>query len=359
MTVLDGSTEAVDEDEALKQERQRQVFTARETQPKSSSVSRFYIDYLSRLETRNVDDSKDEMQVLFSGDALVFFFIDEENDWCERGYGVLQILRHGEKYHVFMSDHSKVYVAHQLKPSMDLKPNAGSDRSWVWFTLEEHSEGEVIARKLAVEFQSVELSYEFKKKFEECRDHCGVPHEGHVRAMAASFDSNMHKLPTHGTIPVAANQSQQPSSHHVASFLPKNVDPHKLPSRHILKAESTFWRTCLGCEVENCAENTSCLVCGEHFTAKDTTKINTLTPHLKPSSRHRFKRPLPTPKQVVPRDSRVKQGRLKPAPHWWKCVSCEVENNVEISHCLMCSTSRPSLSCFPEMTAMLDEILTE
>ncbi len=302
----------------------------RETRRISAPISTFYTEYLQRL-TRHDFESNSDIQVLFARAAAVYFFDEQEDAWRERGYGTLQILRYNNEFHIFMSDQARICVAHQITPSMDLKPNAGSDRSWLWFTLADHSDFEVVERELAAEFQSVEHLFEFKKIFDQCRDSCGVPHEGHVHAMAASFDSNTHKLPSHhGMIP--------------------------------FKAETGLWRICSSCKVENSVENTSCLVCGKHFTAGDLPVVEYIRkPQIKTSSTH--KKPISTPKRIVATESTVKQEKYKPVTKWWKCFNCGVENNVENSHCLVCSDAkRPKtptskiMSCSPKITAMLDEI---
>jgi hypothetical protein len=291
--------------------------------------SRFYTDYLPRLGKQDVKGNGD-IQVLFGRDAQVYYFDVQQGDWRERGYGNLQILRYNSEFHIFLLDRARICVAHQIKPSMDLKPNAGSDRSWVWFTLEDHSDFEVVERELAAEFQSVEHLFEFKKMFDRCRDSSGVPHEGHVHAMAASFDSNTHRLP----------------SHHGMS-----------PS----KAKMALWRNCSSCKVENSVENASCLVCGKNFTADDRPVVEFMRkPQVKVRPSPGPKKPIPTPNVFVATTSTVE--KYKPVRKWWKCLTCGVENNAENTHCPMCSSPKPpkmllsKISCSPQITKMLDEI---
>ena len=305
----------------------------------SSHISHaFYSDYLLRWEKEDIKDRSHDVQVLFSRDAEVYFFDEEQEAWRERGYGTLQILCYDDRYHIFMSNQAKICVAHLITSSMDLKPNAGSDRSWVWFTLEDYSDIEILERELAAEFQSVEHSFEFKKVFDECRDSCGVPHEGHVHAMAASFDSNTHKLPSHCVTPL------------MTSFVSAT---HKLPS-HGMTPLKAIWRICCSCKVENSAENTSCLVCGKSFTEEDPPVVEpTRKPKrkTKPFSPRKLKKRVPSRKHVVAKES--SESMYKPVTKWWKCYVCGVENNLENSHCFVCTAK---LSCSPEISVMLEEI---
>ena len=293
---------------------------------------------------QDVEKTNHDFQVLFSREAEVYVFDEEQHNWIERGYGDLKVIRCNNNYHILMCNHGKVYVAHQIVASMDLKPNAGSDRSWVWFTLADHSDPKVGKRELAAEFQSVEHSFEFKKVFDECRDSCGVPHEGHVQAMAASFESNTRKLPSHQyVIPSAAGP-----------------DPHNL-SRTTFSGETALWRICTSCKVENSAGNIRCVICGEKF-REDVPlfgSIKKTQKEIKPSSARKSKKPIPIPfKHIVERESTAKQGKDKSVNEWWKCITCGVENNKENPHCLVCSSSKPPeiLSCCPEINSMLDEI---
>ena len=53
---------------------------------------------------------------------------------------------------------------------MELKPNAGSDRSWVWYTSGDISDGETKAEQLAARFKYPEMAKDFKEKFEQCKE---------------------------------------------------------------------------------------------------------------------------------------------------------------------------------------------
>lgn len=298
-------------------------------------ISTFYKHYYPSLSKQGIDESS--LQLLFTRNAEVYFFNEAEDSWCERGCGPLQIIRYDNEHHIFMSDENKTFLAHQITPAMDLKPNAGSDRSWVWFTLANHSDVVVAEREIAAEFQSVEHSFEFKEIFDECRDSSGVPHEGHVQAMAASFMSNSHKLPSH--------QSKSPAA--------AKLQPNDGSESHF-----SVWRICPDCEVENCLENTSCLACGDIFTTKDLSVLKKIR---KPQMTTKlslcaFKRAKPTPEDRVRKVPTAKKLDIE----WWTCMFCGVENNMENPHCVVCFGPKYSrsykLSCSPEITAILDEI---
>lgn len=63
----------------------------------------------------------------------------------------------------------KICANHYITDAMALKPNVGSDRSWVYNTLSDYSEEEVRPETFAVRFQSPEEATKFKSKFEEAQ----------------------------------------------------------------------------------------------------------------------------------------------------------------------------------------------
>lgn len=296
-----------------------------------SQTSTFYKPSIASFEKKelkvdrlSLDQPSDAVNI-FGQNAKIYCFNEDQDEWLERGFGALQILRHHTRFHIYMKDDvsSKVCVAHGITPDMDLKPNAGSDRSWVWFTLADHSNEPAIPQELAAEFESVENSVEFKRKFDECRDLCGVPHEGHVRAMAASFNSNLHELP--------------------------GLDRHVPQTKPVTEMEDSLWRTCTACQVENNVSNTKCLVCGAQLSAGikelEAKKLQTKVPpaireiisvkDMKPTlstSKHHLARP-----RV---QTSVKRETFQAVTEWWKCSSCGVENNVNTTSCVICSNPK-------------------
>ncbi|XP_047297406.1 ran-specific GTPase-activating protein isoform X4 [Homo sapiens] len=57
----------------------------------------------------------------------------------------------------------------RITPMMELKPNAGSDRAWVWNTHADFADECPKPELLAIRFLNAENAQKFKTKFEECR----------------------------------------------------------------------------------------------------------------------------------------------------------------------------------------------
>ena len=64
----------------------------------------------------------------------------------------------------------KLCANHNITAEMELRPNVGSDRSWVWYTSADYSEGEGKPEKLAIKFKTAETAGKFKQVFDELKE---------------------------------------------------------------------------------------------------------------------------------------------------------------------------------------------
>ena len=122
----------------------------------------------------DVKTGEEDEEVMFSHRAKLYRFVAEEKQWKERGIGDIKLLRNARsgKMRVLMRRDQvlKLCANHQITTDMSLQPNAGSDRSWVWSTHADFSEGECKAERLAVRFKNEDIARQFKEKFEECQE---------------------------------------------------------------------------------------------------------------------------------------------------------------------------------------------
>ncbi|KAK7065990.1 Ran-specific GTPase-activating protein [Halocaridina rubra] len=63
----------------------------------------------------------------------------------------------------------KIRANHYITPYMDLKPNCGSDRAWVWSVPADFADEEPKQELFAVRFANAENARLFKEKFDEAR----------------------------------------------------------------------------------------------------------------------------------------------------------------------------------------------
>ena len=122
----------------------------------------------------DVKTGEEDEEVMFSHRSKLYRFVAEEKQWKERGIGDIKLLRNvsSGKMRVLMRRDQvlKLCANHQITTDMSLQPNAGSDRSWVWSTHADFSEGECKAERLAVRFKNEDIAKQFKEKFEECQE---------------------------------------------------------------------------------------------------------------------------------------------------------------------------------------------
>ncbi|XP_049618898.1 ran-specific GTPase-activating protein isoform X1 [Syngnathus scovelli] len=128
---------------------------------------------LPEQEVKTLEEDEEE---LFKMRAKLYRFASEIDppEWKERGTGDVKLLRHKDKGTIRLlmrRDRTlKLCANHQIVPMMELKPNAGSDRAWVWNTLADYADEEPKPELLAIRFLNAENAQKFKVKFDECKD---------------------------------------------------------------------------------------------------------------------------------------------------------------------------------------------
>ena len=114
------------------------------------------------------------LEMMFSERAKLYRFDGDSSQWKERGIGEVKLLRHptSGRGRVLMRREQikKLCANHNITAEMELKPNVGSDRSWVWYTSADYAEGEGKPEKLAIKFKTAETAGKFKQVFDELKE---------------------------------------------------------------------------------------------------------------------------------------------------------------------------------------------
>ncbi|XP_056677373.1 ran-specific GTPase-activating protein isoform X1 [Monodelphis domestica] len=127
---------------------------------------------LPEQEIKTLEEDEEE---LFKMRAKLFRFASENDlpEWKERGTGDVKLLKHKEKGTIRLlmrrDKTLKICANHYITPLMELKPNAGSDRAWVWNTHADFADESPKPELLAIRFLNAENAQKFKAKFEECK----------------------------------------------------------------------------------------------------------------------------------------------------------------------------------------------
>ncbi|XP_015123063.1 ran-specific GTPase-activating protein [Diachasma alloeum] len=102
----------------------------------------------------------------------------EPAEWKERGTGDVKLLRHKTKHTVrvvMRRDKTlKICANHFVTPWMELKPNCGSDRAWVWSVLADYADELLKPELLAIRFANAENASLWKEAFEKAKKIVGT-----------------------------------------------------------------------------------------------------------------------------------------------------------------------------------------
>lgn len=125
---------------------------------------------LEHVETKTLEENETE---LFKMRSKMFRFDKDTNEWKERGTGEVRLLQNpaNKKVRLVMRRDQtlKVCANHMVTNEITLRPNVGSDRSWVYSVMADISDGEPRPELFAIRFANPENANAFKAKFEECQ----------------------------------------------------------------------------------------------------------------------------------------------------------------------------------------------
>ncbi|GFS21187.1 Ran-specific GTPase-activating protein 1 [Elysia marginata] len=146
--------------------------TETEAEPESPEVHFEPIVKLSLVDNKTLEEDED---VLLSLRARLYRYDREAEpvEWKERGTGDCRILKHKTTGYIrilMRRDKTlKICANHYIYPIMELKPNCGSDRAWVWTTQADFADEEAKEEVLAIRFGNAENAQKFKSVFEESK----------------------------------------------------------------------------------------------------------------------------------------------------------------------------------------------
>jgi len=127
---------------------------------------------LPLIEVSNNEEDETEMLKLR---AKLYRYDTSSNpaEWKERGTGEVKLLRHKTKNTVrvvMRRDKTlKICANHFITPWMELKPNCGSDRAWVWSVLADYADEQLKPELLAIRFANAENASMWKETFEKAK----------------------------------------------------------------------------------------------------------------------------------------------------------------------------------------------
>ncbi|SCU80464.1 LAME_0B03290g1_1 [Lachancea meyersii CBS 8951] len=168
----DESAKATEDNKEEAEESKEVKKTGKEEEeaPESPDV---HFEPVVTLEKVDVKTMEEDEEVLFKVRAKLFRFDPDNKEWKERGTGDVKFLQNKEtkKVRLLMRRDKtlKVCANHIIAPEYVLKPNVGSDRSWVYTCTADVAEGGPEAFTFAIRFGNKENADKFKAEFEKAQ----------------------------------------------------------------------------------------------------------------------------------------------------------------------------------------------
>ena len=216
-----------------------------EETPSSPDIHFEPVVTLAKVDVKTFEENEEEMVKLR---AKLFRYIIGQHDtapeWKERGVGDVKILKNRAKhsYRLVMRREKtlKVCANHLLTNDMELKPNCGSDRAWVWNVAADYSDEEPKSETLAIRFGNAENAKKFKEVFDKCKEKVGSQaNDAESEKLANELESL--KVNDDSKKPNEQADKQEESSGEGTSTEPKKeaVDDTKKESDTEIKSETT------------------------------------------------------------------------------------------------------------------------
>ncbi|XP_065746695.1 ranBP2-like and GRIP domain-containing protein 4 isoform X2 [Phocoena phocoena] len=261
-----------------------------------------------KIEVRTGEEDEEEF---FCNRAKLYRFDAGSREWKERGIGNVKILRHktSGKIRLLMRREQvlKICANHYISPDMALAPNAGSDRSFVWYALD-YADESPKPEQLAIRFKTPEEAALFKCKFEEAQSMLKA--SGANRATTSSQSTRTIKEPT------AHDKDIGKSAAGNMNF-----------EFQVAKKEGSWWH-CNSCSLKNAATAEKCVSCQNlNPSSKEllgSSLVETVSTPKSGSENTPDRFALITPK---------KEGH-------WDCSICLVRNEPTVSRCIACQNTK-------------------
>ncbi|XP_073711006.1 E3 SUMO-protein ligase RanBP2 isoform X3 [Misgurnus anguillicaudatus] len=277
-----------------------------------------------------VKTGEEEEEEMFCNRAKLFRFDSDTKEWKERGLGCIKILKHktSGKVRLLMRREQvlKICANHYITTDMVLKPNAGSDKSWVWYAID-YADESPKTEQLAIRFKTADEATMFKLKFEEAQrfllkssqkqSHQLVPQvpnkDMDIKTRFSKKDGEwdcsvccVRNAPTSASC-VACN-SASPS-------IPKDKPQKDMDIKTRFSKKEGEW-DCSVCCVRNAPTSATCVAC------------NSAGPSI--------------PKDKPQKDMDIKT-RFSKKEGEWDCSVCCVRNAPTSASCVACSSAGPSI----------------
>uniref|UniRef100_I3J9D8 E3 SUMO-protein ligase RanBP2 n=1 Tax=Oreochromis niloticus TaxID=8128 RepID=I3J9D8_ORENI len=317
----------------------------------------------------DVKTGEEEEEETFCTRAKLYRFDTETKEWKERGIGNVKILKHSTKGKVRLlmrrEQVLKICANHYITPDMLLKPNAGSDKSWVWNAID-YADEEPKPEQLAIRFKTVDEAALFKAKFEEAqktvlkspdktnqqeRKEKTVKDSESIAAQFALKEGEWEFKPSSFTFKFGTDSAKPSSSgstftgfggfgSSVASSFTFGLSSSKPADTGsntfggfgaVLTSKPGQW-DCESCSIKNEANVDSCVSCKALKPSAKTAAAAQAAPAAG----------APAAQPILSSDSAGVAAKFSKKPGQWDCDVCEVRNEASAGKCVSCGSPNPA-----------------
>jgi len=142
--------------------------------PKEEEADVHFEPVIKLTQTVNTKTHEEDEDTIFKMRAKLFRFEMSTAEWKERGTGDVKLLEHKvtKKIRLVMRRDKtlKVCANHSITLEMNLQPNIGSDRSWVWKVAADYAEAQPTSETFAIRFANSDNAGQFKTAFDAAKD---------------------------------------------------------------------------------------------------------------------------------------------------------------------------------------------
>ncbi|MBN3309367.1 RBP2 ligase, partial [Amia calva] len=269
----------------------------------------------------DVKTGEEEEEEMYCNRAKLFRFDTEAKEWKERGIGSIKILRHrtSGKVRLLMRREQvlKICANHYITADMALKPNAGSDKSWVWHAMDYADECPK-PEQLAIRFKTAEEAALFKSRFEEAQR--VVPKSPFKQDEQPGRESSKSAVSQPAGLPFGIPSEKSTTSAKPVGFGDK-----------FSKKEGQW--DCDVCLIRNEAASAQCASCQ---TPNPSNKSTT------DGSASRLPFGIPSEKSTTSAKPVGFGDKFSKKEGQWDCDACLIRNEAASAHCASCQTPNPS-----------------
>uniref|UniRef100_A0A3B5QTR2 E3 SUMO-protein ligase RanBP2 n=1 Tax=Xiphophorus maculatus TaxID=8083 RepID=A0A3B5QTR2_XIPMA len=305
----------------------------------------------------DVKTGEEEEEEMFCNRAKLYRFDTETKEWKERGIGNIKILKHNTKGKVRLlmrrEQVLKICANHYITADMLLRPNAGSDKSWVWNAID-YADEEPKPEQLAIRFKTVDEAALFKAKFEEAQKVTSKsPEKQKQQEKKEETSKDLGLLASRFALKegewecAVCDVRNKATAVQCAACNTPNPQSSSKPELQVTTEAKTSpfnfnfgsqfptkpeqW-DCGKCSAKNEASTDSCASCKTPKTTVKTAEIAQIAPA--PEA--------PATQSSVSAVDAGFAARFSKKPGQWDCDVCEVRNEASADKCVSCQTPNPA-----------------